>query len=422
MAVSDCCSCLNLRRPPGNIGAKIPGFTKLNLRTDLTKSAAEIYNAPLNLNGGVLNMKGGIYPTKYGFQVRFGRKLTKHFKERKSAERFLNGVRFKTDEGSFDLRDYQKDHPLGFATQAEKWLDMKRRSVRKRTFDNYQRYMTLAVRDFGQKNVKHITYGDLEDFLFHRTDISEKTRANMASCLSDFYNWLVKRERIKKPEFPEIKYELGWRNIIDLDTQQKIIEEVRRISWAVNPKIYIGIRFLATYPAFRPVELVSIKEKQIDLRNQSIIIPHPKEKIPKIIYLLDVDTELLKSVPRGLPELPFFRHDRKRRWSKCISGKQWSRKYLYYWWTKACQNLGIKGIDLYGGTRHSTTTALGKICTPEEVQDATGHTSKAFQRYFQDRAGRALKITKRLEGLLSTSNTPLITQCKKRAVGIKTDG
>jgi len=57
------------------------------------------------------------------------------------------------------------------------------------------------------------------------------------------------------------------------------------------------------------------------------------------------------------------------------------------------------------GTRHSTATALGQICTPEEVKDATGHTSKAFERYFQNKQARALKVTQKIKEL---SNQPLI--------------
>jgi hypothetical protein len=50
---------------------------------------------------------------------------------------------------------------------------------------------------------------------------------------------------------------------------------------------------------------------------------------------------------------------------------------------KACKNLGIEGIDLYGGTRHSSAKALRKHRTPEEIRRATMHsTNKAFDRYF----------------------------------------
>jgi hypothetical protein len=55
-------------------------------------------------------------------------------------------------------------------------------------------------------------------------------------------------------------------------------------------------------------------------------------------------------------------------------------------------NLGIDGVDLFGGARHSTVTALGRICTPEQIKGATGRTSEAFIRYFQNRQGRALEF------------------------------
>jgi len=60
------------------------------------------------------------------------------------------------------------------------------------------------------------------------------------------------------------------------------------------------------------------------------------------------------------------------------------QKYLYKWWVKACINLGIRGVDLYGGTRHSSARALRTHRTPEEIKRATMHTTnKAFERYFQ---------------------------------------
>lgn len=51
---------------------------------------------------------------------------------------------------------------------------------------------------------------------------------------------------------------------------------------------------------------------------------------------------------------------------------------------KAYNNLGIEGVDLYGGTRHSSARALRAYRTPEEIKRATMHTTnKAFERYFK---------------------------------------
>jgi hypothetical protein len=41
-------------------------------------------------------------------------------------------------------------------------------------------------------------------------------------------------------------------------------------------------------------------------------------------------------------------------------GQPFGNKYLYKGWIKACENLGVEGLDLYGGTRHTTTTELAK--------------------------------------------------------------
>ena len=40
------------------------------------------------------------------YYVKFGRDIYRRFKEYEPASRFLNGLRFKSDEGSFDKRDY----------------------------------------------------------------------------------------------------------------------------------------------------------------------------------------------------------------------------------------------------------------------------------------------------------------------------
>ena len=67
-------------------------------------------------------MQGGIYPTKTGWMVRFG-KLSKRFKKHEYvyAERCLNGWRYKKDEGTFDERDYKSSKPLGFANLVDKF-------------------------------------------------------------------------------------------------------------------------------------------------------------------------------------------------------------------------------------------------------------------------------------------------------------
>jgi hypothetical protein len=64
-------------------------------------------------------------------------------------------------------------------------------------------------------------------------------------------------------------------------------------------------------------------------------------------------------------------------------------------------------IRIYGGTCHTSATALVEYCSPEQLKDATGHASKPFERYFQNKKGRVKKVTSRLKEL-QDSNQPLI--------------
>ncbi|MBW2613714.1 MAG: hypothetical protein JRE12_15340 [Deltaproteobacteria bacterium] len=343
-------------------------------------------------------MKGNYYKSKYGYQVRFGRDICLHAANIQQAERILTGLRFKEDEGTFDSRDYKRGNPLGFEQLAKKWLKFKERTdIKPTSLAPLTNYMTQAIDYWGPTNIKAISDGDIEDFLWMRDDISSKIRANMRSGIHQFWKWVVRREKIPMPDIPTIPFELGWRNIIDIDTQQKIIEKVWEISHHINPKIWLGIRFLATYISIRPGELIGITEQEVNLKIGAIIIPHPKEKKPKITYLMDDDIEIIKSMPTGMPHMYFFRHPKGIPGVK--PGTKFGVHYLWKWWKKACAELGIENVDLYGGTRHSTATALGNVCTPEEVKDATGHSSKAFERYFQGKASRAKMVTVKIKKL-----------------------
>ncbi len=142
---------------------------------------------------------------------------------------------------------------------------------------------------------------------------------------------------------------------------------------ASNYKIYLACLWLVTYPNVRPSELISVKEKDFDLLNGTLEVNFNKENKPKKIYLLTEDIETLKSLPRGFPELYFFRHS---------DGNRFGIKLLWKYWRRACQNLRVEGVSLYPGTKHSTATDLKNTLGYQQAKEATGHTTdKAFGRY-----------------------------------------
>jgi len=308
----------------------------------------------------------------------------RRFKDYDNAHQVLEGLRFKYREGTFDKRDYQKDNPLSFDHLSEQWLDFKQKTIKHKSFKNLSNYIARASRSFGNKNIKEIGYAQIEDFLWGQ-DVSDKTRANMKSALHDFWMWLRKRKVIRPhevPEFPEVSFELGYRKVIDKETQENILGEIYRLTYQINPKIWLGIKWLCTYISIRPGEMASLKEENIDLGNGYLMFPQPKEKRMKVVPILEDDVAILRLFPVAIPSISFFRHMKGIQGVK--EGESFGEKYFYKWWVKACKNLGIEGVDLYGGTRHSSARALRQYCSPEEIKRATMHsTNKAFERYFQ---------------------------------------
>jgi len=314
------------------------------------------------------------------FKVIF-KTTTKRFRSHEAAYRFLTVLRYQVDGGTYDPREYRKDYPIGFSTLVEKWLPIKKDEVRPKTYRDIEHYMVVAQAHWGNKNVKEIDYGEFEDFL-RSLNMANKTKHNVRSILHDFWVWLKKRKYVGEiPDFPKISFELGMRRTVSKEVQGRILEEVERIA-GFNPRIYLGIRFLATYIAVRPGELLRAKEKDFDLDGGFLLIPSPKERRPKTVPLLTEDVATVRGLLAGTPELPFFRHEGGVQGTR--AGQPFGFKYLYKWWKRACGNLGIEGVDLYGGTRHSSARALRKYRTPEEIKRASMHsTNKAFDRYFQ---------------------------------------
>ncbi|MEJ5241928.1 MAG: hypothetical protein WHS87_12085 [Anaerolineales bacterium] len=329
-------------------------------------------------------MKGSIYFDGKRWHVSFYTptgKIHKRFRDQESAEIFRAGLALKYHEGQLDTRDYRKDQPLSFTRQSEKWLHTKRN---RKAVKKYAQRIRFAQDAWGHRNVKEIKFADVEDLLADLEDrgLSSYYRKHIRDTLKMFFHWLADREGLQPPKIPVVAHSIAYRNLIDKDTQERVLAEVHRLTWKDNPRIYVAIRFLATYINVRPSELCAIKEKNVDLGMGRILLETTKTGEPKWIFLTSEDVDLLRSLPRGFGELHLFRHTKGNGGAK--PGAAFGKDYLYRWWRKACSNLGVSGVSLYPGTRHSSAVALRKEHTPEEIKRASMHsTNKAFERYLQ---------------------------------------
>jgi len=327
------------------------------------------------------------------YRVKFG-KIHKRFSVYEStprqagAYRFLIGLRFKSDENRLDIRDYRKDQPLGFKNLAIDYIDRRKkgRGLKKvKCLRNLANHINYGVKAWNNRNIKDLAYPELEDFFLSLPEhLADKTVANIKTTLHAFWVWCGKRHGIAMPDFPVIEFTLGWRKVVDKTTQQAILDEIKRISYHINPKIWIGCRWLSTYISIRPVELIHIKEEDFRHDLCGVDVWYSKTGEPRFVPFLAEDMELAKSFGPSFPKMHFFRHGKRKGVSDKTRGR-FGKDYLWKWCRQACQNLGIEEVSLYGITCHSSARALrGKGHTPEEIKRAMMRkTNAAFERYFQ---------------------------------------
>ena len=334
------------------------------------------------------------------FPISKNRKLKKRFKSYAAAEQALQHLRYQVSQNEFDEREWRSDKPLAFNKLADQWLDVKKKTVKETTYNDHKNCMFRAMDEWGDRNIKTVGYAEIEDFLLgqKRQDgkpLSEKSRANFRSTLNSFWQWLRKRQVLRPdqiPDIPHISFELKFKKTLSKADQQRVLDEIYRLFFHKNPKIWLALKWLMTYISVRPGELLKLKEEGIDLDSGYLIIPTSKNKKPVLVPLLDEDVWLIQGLPRGMPKLHFFRHTV---WAGCPAGTPFGKRSLYEWWMQACRNLEIEGVDLYRGTRHSSARALREYRTPEEIRRATAHrTNKAFERYFQIEADDMREIYK----------------------------
>ncbi len=264
--------------------------------------------------------------------------------------------------------------------------DCRRGRLRKGTLKSYRPAVSRACDFFGDKSVKYFKYFDIEDFFNSLVDsgYAEKTADNDIKTMKTFFSDLVRREVISisdSPPFPTFSVSMRRRNVVDLETQQAILDKMKERE---DPRVWFACSLLARHPSIRPGELLTMREGDIDLRFGKIDITEERTKTKRTttIYLLDDELDFLKSLPTGFSKMRFFRHSTSAGGVKVDStmGEQLFRRA----WARAAALVGIEGVTLYPGTKHSTVTAVGNMRGIDAAIALTGHrTNKAFFRYFK---------------------------------------
>lgn len=311
------------------------------------------------------------------------------------AKRRLEAWRQEVDDGVFDIRLHKKDSPLSIGRVIEDFIKLvkeprvRRGKIKAETVEKYWAMLMRFVDFVGpQCLISTITHRVISKWL-SQVDLAPKTVHESYRVLREVLVWAYHDGSLPTlPRFPTYDFDpdqdMEMRETVSKDKQVQILAQVYKNEWERVPRRYVGCRFLATYINVRPGELRGVKEKEFNREEGLLVIRKHKgsRTVPKIVRLLPEDVTLLESLPRGFPEMPLFRYDYDHMHMR--AGDALGIQGLYRTWKRACSDLGIEGVDLYGGTRHSSAIALYKEAgiPRDEIKLSTGHaTTKSFMRY-----------------------------------------
>jgi integrase len=215
------------------------------------------------------------------------------------------------------------------------------------------------IRDIHTKHVK--AFADTMP-----VSLSPKSRKNILDCLRKFFKDMKTLEVIDKvPVFPEIKVPEPAFNWCDINTQERILEQIPRIHWPI-------MWFIAKQ-GVRPSEARALHWEDLDLENDMVCIRRTfslnelrmttKGKHADWLPLHPRVKELILELPRGISGFVFK-----------FKGKPYNEKLPRDLWDRACKKLEISGLKLYHGTRHSVASdAVQRGVSIYDVKDALRH-------------------------------------------------
>jgi integrase len=328
------------------------------------------------------------------------------------AHQELESLRKSVGDGAYDPRDHASGNPLGLRKICEKYLKQKKygKKQSEKTLAQTEREL-MRLCDFcfskfgGEISIRELSTPIIREFECYLVSeasfdphghkkstgkFSPKCIANNIDSIRGMWNYMADNEEFTP--IKSIKWPVGDKENMAMrktfgsrERQLEVVDEVKRIA-GPNQRIWLAIRWLCIYTALRPCELRPLKENDVDLDNGVLYVDRHKnsrKKGPKTIRLLSTDIEILKEW-NTFSELPIFRFtERPWRGSKVNPGDPFGPDLIYSYWKRACKNLGIEDIDLYGGTWHSTQRHYKRMgLSTEDCFRLSQHTtSKAGERY-----------------------------------------
>lgn len=267
-----------------------------------------------------------------------------------------------------------------------RWLESFERRVETgrrapRTLKEYQRWAGEAGEPSAHfaywygKTLQDIDGPALEDWDYHlsKAGLSAKSRRNVMSGFRSFLTWVAEqRPGFTLPKFPWPEVDERQPAILTPELQRQVLEAI--------PEPERGIFLAMAETLIRPGEARVLRVRDWDPHTNQLRVSRAakdqktrgevrglKTRNAKVVPV--VSFELFDWLERHVPaerrladpDGPLFVNPDGR------EGGWWSHWALMYAWEKACAAVGVSGVTLYAGLKHSTATHLKALGADDRV-------------------------------------------------------
>jgi integrase len=302
-------------------------------------------------------------------------------------------------EQEIEERKFRPEHYRGknvninrkfsFSIRFQKWLDFKEKICKPSYIRKVKQYQNEFEAFFGNEDIRMINTDRIMEYYESLIDtVGEKTQYNKLGVIHSFMQDMLDREAIHSmPKFPKIKFqkkEPVW-------IEEAIQEDLLKVIPLEHQPIFKFLFWTGT----RHSEARALHWDDLDFKNDVVTIKHNFSD--KILTTTKTEEERKIPMTESLKELFLnLPHTLHCPYVFTIKGKPYYESKLGKIWRKACEDIGLKGIRPYDGTRHSFASQLvNKGKSLEIIGEILGHsdirTTKKYAHISMDAMREAMK-------------------------------
>jgi integrase len=306
------------------------------------------------------------------------------------------------------------------STRLARWLEIKRREAT--THDRaplYVRELERWARPGGYfawwegRSIRDVSEASLEDWALWLAEqpsrrrgarpgerLAPATRARVLAGFRSFLGWLFQRRELAElpRHFPWPKVPERERRVLSIEDQEAILAAIAE----ADRGIFLALATLGLRPnEARALEVSDYRDGKIVIDKKACgpnvdaaVVRGTKTRYARTV---PVGEELAAWIAQHVPREA--RLSRRRLFVLSSTGEAWSHWSLVDHWRGACRAVGVAGVSLYPGTKHTMATDAIRRGVPERsVQAMLGHQDPRSTRIYARLGDQALVQVLRRRG------------------------